>query len=172
MRRRNQQLRPVTFEEFERKVELLQLARQYAEGFSDGSSRKEGAPHLSKTATVFHSAVRCNGRGTDHLKKQQQQESGSSAGNDAEKTAAAKAAAATWRAALQQHPERCNLFELMPAFPSAAQCLEYMEKSYGFFVSLADASVVILMITFCLFLGHFSSCLADFEAATAPCASA
>ncbi|CDJ36488.1 uncharacterized protein EMH_0018510 [Eimeria mitis] len=150
MRRRSQQLPVVTISEFERKIELLRLARQYAEGegpvgavqpLTSEGERSRGTPALSGAAAEFHAAVRCNRKGRDHLKKQLPQQQQQPEDDDAEtaatadeRTAAAKAAAAAWRAALQQHPERCNLFEQMPAFASAAENLKYMKKAYGFFV--------------------------------------
>ncbi|KAL8275145.1 hypothetical protein Esti_000895 [Eimeria stiedai] len=154
MRRRSQQLQAVSFPEFQQKVALLQLARQYVEGEApvEGSQEEvaqhgasEGAPGLTAATAAFYAAVRCNRKGTDHLKKHpHHQEVASSAtpeGPQMEadpqadiKAAAAKAATATWKAALQQHPERCNLFEQMPPFASAARNLEYMNKAYGFFI--------------------------------------
>ncbi|KAL8425828.1 hypothetical protein Efla_004327 [Eimeria flavescens] len=157
MRRHSQQLPAVSFPDFQRKVELLQLARQYVEGegLPEGgfqSATQEGSSEsvsgLTGAAAAFHAAVRCNKRGTGHLKRQPQQQgaASSTASKDAAaegkladsqaggKAAAAKAATAAWRAALQQHPERCNLFEQMPAFASPQQNLEFMHKAYGFFI--------------------------------------
>lgn len=163
MRRRSQQLPAVTLAEFERKVQLLRLARQYAQGFTDGAplggpqqgsvdTRAPGGPSdfSGATAAAFHAAVRCNRRGTAHLKRQPQHESaeeeaapaattteatGATGATTAdERVAAARAAAVAWRAALQQQPERCNLFEQMPAFPSVKQNLQFMKNTYGFFI--------------------------------------
>lgn len=157
MRRRSQQLPVVTIYEFERKIELLRLARQYAEGEGPLGAfqplTSEGPQTLSGAAAEFHAAVRCNKKGRDHLKKPHTQQqlrpekgSAEAATETDERTAAAKAAAAAWRAALQQYPERCNLFEQMPAFASAAENVNYMRKAYGFFVgqlpSAAAAEVV------------------------------
>ncbi|KAL8441836.1 hypothetical protein Emag_006862 [Eimeria magna] len=161
MRRRSQQLQAVSFPEFQQKVALLQLARQYVDGEApvEGSQERvtqhgvsEGALGVAATTAAFHAAVRCNRKGTDHLKKQPHYQdvatSAAAEGPQREadpeadaKAAAAKIAIATWKAALQQHPERCNLFEQMAPFASAAQNLDYMNKAYGFFVSaLAAAS--------------------------------
>ncbi|CDI87404.1 hypothetical protein, conserved [Eimeria praecox] len=166
MRRQSQQLPVVTISEFERKIELLRLARQYAEGEGpmgtfQPSSVGEGpqeSPALGSTAAEFRAAVRCNKKGMDHLKRhisqqqQQPEDDNTETATAADKrTAAAKAAAAAWRAALQQHPERCNLFEQMPAFASAAENLKYMNRTYGFFVcqeAPARATDVVAAVVF------------------------
>lgn len=159
MRRRSQQLPAVSQAEFERKLALLRLARQYAEGglaeaplgapqqLPAQSGGMEGFSALSGAAAAFHAAVRCN-KGRDHLKRQQPQEeehgqeTAEAVAAADERSAAAKAAAAAWRSALQQHPERCNLFQQMPPFASAGENLAYMKKAYGFFVRRADAAAV------------------------------
>ncbi|KAL8433851.1 hypothetical protein ACSSS7_003567 [Eimeria intestinalis] len=154
MRRRSQQLQAVSFPDFQQKVALLQLARQYveaetpAEGPQEGVAQhgaSEGASGVAAATAAFHAAVRCNRKGTGHLKKQPHHQEkaasvtaeGAPTESDPQadvKAAAAKTAGATWKAALQHHPERCNLFEQMPPFESAAKNLEYMNKAYGFFV--------------------------------------
>ncbi|KAL8453381.1 hypothetical protein Emed_000880 [Eimeria media] len=160
MRRRSQQLQPVSFSEFQQKVALLQLARQYVEGEApvEGSQDRaaqhgasEGGSGVAAATAAFHAAVRCNRKGTDHLKKQAHHQDVTPSAAEAPptetdpeadaKAAAAKRALAAWRAALQQHPERCNLFEQMPPFASAAENLDYMNKAYGFFVSIMSAAV-------------------------------
>ncbi|OEH77878.1 hypothetical protein cyc_07633 [Cyclospora cayetanensis] len=146
MRRRNQQLPCVSRSEFERKIELLRLARQYVRGDGPQGNPQQGEPDtrespVTRSAAAFEDAVRCNRKGTDHRKKQHShQEDGEktfTATTD-ERSAAAKAAAAAWRTALQHYPERCNLFEQMLPFTSTAANLEYMKEAYGFFIPDED----------------------------------
>ncbi|CDJ48144.1 Ribosome biogenesis protein, related [Eimeria brunetti] len=163
MRRRSQNLPVVTISEFERKIELLRLARQYAEGerppgafqrLAPEDEGSQGAPALSGAAAEFHAAVRFNRKGRDHLKRsfkrQSEDDNAETAAVTDERTAAAKAAAAAWRAALQQYPERCNLFEQMPAFASATENLQYMKTTYGFFVPDEEYCVNVAGLLRCL----------------------
>ncbi|CDJ36964.1 hypothetical protein, conserved [Eimeria tenella] len=159
MRRRSQQLPSIPEAEFNRKTELLRLARQYAEGCGSlGTSQHMTVQEqgLTGAAADFHAAVRCNIKGKDHIKKHQDHQRSergvttSALRGSSRQKATAKAAAAAWRAALLQHPERCNLFEQMPAFPSAAENLSYMRKTYGFFVPDEEYCVNLAGLLRCL----------------------
>lgn len=161
MKRRLQQLEPLCREDFDRKLQLLQIARKYAAG--DDSAVKvikseterelrdvnKETVAVSPIPCLYQTAAPVSFRGTSHLKKNTKKNQAACnqgeckeaaavinvQGAPPERVKAARKAAAEWRMDLRQRPECCSLFEECRAFSSPSENLKHMERKYGFFVS-------------------------------------